>query len=290
MPKKSKQSHESGEQAHSAEGTGARMEGGLVVPTSREGESTEAVLDEEVQEESEETQEQAQEDELEREEIEAQGRGEIGAAQGQLAEGGMVIGGTAVDAEPFEAATAENLGVKFSRAERKVQKIGIIEAALFLANKPMSPAEIAVIAKCPVKQAKALLLELQAKYARGDGSISVDFYNEQARMQVRPEYADAVSELSREITISKKGLRILALIAKKGGLLQSDLRKYFRGEIYEYVSELKEQGYLVSEKHGNTRMLKPTKRFFEHFQVAGDEERAEGEAGGGQTKLEGPKA
>ncbi len=260
-------------------GSGERAEGGAVIATSRSGEDKEAVLDEEVQDGHEETEDEAEVQELEGEEIESEAVHEKGEAEGQIAEGGTVHGTRPVDMD--DEGGSGVLGVELKHSEKPMERIRVVEAALFLANKPVAPAEVAVLAKCSVKQAKNLLLELQAEYERKAGALQIDFFQDAARMQVRPEYAGSVSGLSREVGLSRKGLKILALIAKKGQLLQSNLKKYFRGEIYEYITELKDQGYLISEKSGNTRMLKPTKRFFEHFQVAGE---IEGAAQEGQQK------
>jgi len=78
-----------------------------------------------------------------------------------------------------------------------------------------------------------------------------------------------VAGLSKDTGLSRKSTKILGLIAKRDGLLQSELKNYFRGEIYAYVTELKEAGYLTAEKKGNTRLLKPTKKFEESFQLSG---------------------
>jgi chromosome segregation and condensation protein ScpB len=150
----------------------------------------------------------------------------------------------------------------------ELDKAKVIEAALFLANKPLAPAELALLAHCTVKQATRFLNSLQADYDEKQSALMIEFANNEARLQVRGTYLPAVSQLSKEIELSRKGLKILALIAKKGQILQSGLKNYFRGEIYEYVSELKERGYITAERHGNTRLLKPTRRFFEHFQQA----------------------
>ena len=266
-----------------AEGSGECAESGMVVPTSRTGEGSDAVLGEEVQDEHGESEEQAELEQAEGKELDDEDLHSKQAAQGgagQVAEGGIVHGAQPVDMDE-DGESAGVLGVALERSSKPIEKIRIVEAALFLANKPMPPAELAVLAKTSVKHAKDLALELRAEYERKGGALQIDFFNGEARLQVRPEYAGEVAGLSREVGLSRKGLKILALIAKKGQLLQSNLKKYFRGEIYEYITELKEQGYLVSEKSGNTRMLKPTKRFFEHFQIAGEnvEQRAGAEKG-----------
>lgn len=155
-----------------------------------------------------------------------------------------------------------------AKEKPELDKAKVIEAALLLANKPLTPAELAILSHCTVKQATRFIYNLQAEYDERQSALMIEFINNEARLQVRSLYLPAVSQLSKEIELSRKSLKILALIAKKGQILQSGLKNYFRGEIYEYVSELKERGYIISEKKGNTRLLKPTRKFFEHFQQA----------------------
>jgi len=155
-----------------------------------------------------------------------------------------------------------------AKEKPELDKAKVIEAALLLANKPLTPAELALLAHCTVKQATRFVYNLQAEYDERQSALMIEFLNNEARLQVRSAYLPAVSQLSKEIELSRKSLKILALVAKKGQILQSGLKNYFRGEIYEYVSELKERGYIISEKKGNTRLLKPTRKFFEHFQQA----------------------
>lgn len=144
----------------------------------------------------------------------------------------------------------------------------VIEAALFLSNRPMPFAELALVAKCKVKEAGELAELLAKEFEEKGSSLRILLESSSARLEVRPEFLARVAPLSRNVELSRKASRMLALIANKGGMLQSELRKYFRGEIYAYVRELKDREYLTSEKRGNTRLLKPTKKFQENFQLA----------------------
>ena len=51
----------------------------------------------------------------------------------------------------------------------------------------------------------------------------------------------------------------------KKRLLQSELKYYFKGDVYEHVEELEKKGYVKSAKHKTTKELKPTPLFYEHF-------------------------
>ncbi len=182
--------------------------------------------------------------------------------------------------EPAQAESEEEFEVEgnaeladlpeLKRAESAPSKLDaekVVEAALFLGNREFPLAELALVANTTVKRAGELVERIQRRYNESGSPIELVFENGKAAMQVRPAYISAVAKLSKQTELSRKATRILALIAKKKELLQSELKRYFRGEIYEYVTELKVAGYVTSEKKGLTRLLKPTKKFYETFQV-----------------------
>lgn len=158
-----------------------------------------------------------------------------------------------------------------------LQPMRIIEAALFLANRPLTYADLAMTANnVTVKEAKRLCEELKKEYDNGERATELVMEENDASFEVRPQYLAPIAKLSKQIDLSRKSTRILALIAKKGQVMQSSLKKYFRGEIYLYVHELKEHGYITSEKQGNSRLLKLTKLFHETFQMSGQEKQKKG--------------
>lgn len=142
-----------------------------------------------------------------------------------------------------------------------------LEAALFLANRLVTFDEISRVTGVTRQTARTLAETLKGEYEQKKGAIEVMVGDEGAVMEAKSEFLENVSELSKRPDLSRKATKILALVAKKGGLLQSELKKYFRGEIYSYTTELKLAGYLESEKRGNTRYLKPSKKFSENFQM-----------------------
>ena len=147
-----------------------------------------------------------------------------------------------------------------------LEPVRVLEAALFLANKPMSHKQLQDLLAVPRDRLDALLGDL-AQIVPKESSFELAVNEHGAALQLKPHYLHRVAKLSKEVELSKKSMRILALVAKKKELLQSDLKHFFKGEIYAYVTELKMAGYLESKKHGNTRKLKPTTKFFESFQV-----------------------
>ena len=158
----------------------------------------------------------------------------------------------------------------FNSGEENVYRIErVVEASLFMANKPLSFQQLCELSKASEENLQAALETLKKNYEDGDRAFEVAINSETktAAMQVRTKWLPAVAALTEKIELAKKSTKFLALIAKKGELLQSDLRKYFKGDIYEYVGELREKGYLDRVKKGHSWILKPTKKFHEEFQI-----------------------
>ncbi len=149
----------------------------------------------------------------------------------------------------------------------ELPQLRVFEAALFLANRPTAYAELSKITGFPRELCKTMAHELKAEYASRGSAVEIVVSEEVVAMQVNGDYLDRVSRASKEINLTKKGTRILALIAKKKELLQKDLKHYFRGEIYAYVTELRQAGYVEAERMGQTRLLRPTQKFYDTFQM-----------------------
>ncbi|VVB71421.1 Segregation and condensation complex subunit ScpB [uncultured archaeon] len=139
----------------------------------------------------------------------------------------------------------------------------ILEAALFLANRPLTREELSKI--LPGQNIDQLVNTLNQSLE--NSSLEVIYDGDSARLQVKQEFLPKIKDLSKGPELTRKGMKILALIASKKQLLQKDLKKYFRGTSYDYIHELVELGYLEKHKDGNSWLLKPTKKFEEQFQL-----------------------
>ncbi len=155
---------------------------------------------------------------------------------------------------------------------RNLPKKRILEAALFLANRPMRLDGLAALAQCDLEDAEGLLTELAEEMEASETALRLTKMEDpnklagpEYKMELKDEYVPAVANLSGNVDLNRKALRILALVAKKKRLLQSELKYYFRGDVYDAVDDLVRKGYLKAGKFKTTKELKPTPLFFEHF-------------------------
>ena len=152
------------------------------------------------------------------------------------------------------------------RNERK----RVIEAALFVSGKPLPFQKLSEICQCSELELQELLNEMKASLSNNqETSLYLDINDDEknAGLYIKTQFLSTVSTLAK-VNLTRKALKILALVAKKQVMRQSELHNYFKGDIYEYVSELKELGYITATKDGQTKKLKTTPKFREEFQFS----------------------
>ncbi len=149
-----------------------------------------------------------------------------------------------------------------------MDKKRVIEAAMFIANRSLLFEELSEVLHIPKEEISNLCGELKREYDERGSALQIMITEKSVSMNIRPEYVRSVEAFSKEKEISKKALKILAFIAKREKVLQSELRKYFRGDIYAPVKELAEKEYISSKKKGRSRLLEITKKFKESFQIS----------------------
>ncbi len=67
-------------------------------------------------------------------------------------------------------------------------------------------------------------------------------------------------------------INVLAVIASKYPIKQSELVELFGNRVYTYVKKLMEMGFIKARKTGKTLLLYPTPYFFKYFEIK-DKER-----------------
>ncbi|MFH0971312.1 MAG: SMC-Scp complex subunit ScpB [Candidatus Micrarchaeota archaeon] len=151
---------------------------------------------------------------------------------------------------------------------------GTLLAALYIANRPVALEELSKAVNLGEADVEGLVAELNDDFKKSDLPFEVAVFEDpaklagsQVKLEITGAYLQRVSSFSKQIEFGKKAQKILALIAKKKELLQSELKYYFKGDIYDAVQELVDLKYLQWEKYKNTKKLKPTKLFFEKFKM-----------------------
>jgi len=139
----------------------------------------------------------------------------------------------------------------------------LIEAALFMSSRPMTPEEIAKITGVPVRSLEKHLTQLQKEYA--EKGVEIIRGPEGWYMRVKPELLPKVAHLTPYSDLKDGHKRTLALVAYKEPVKQSDVVHIQGNKAYAYIKFLRRKGLIKSEKEGRTANLMVTKEFERYF-------------------------
>jgi len=153
------------------------------------------------------------------------------------------------------------------RPPSKDRMLSVIEASLFMSNRPLMLDELARISGInSLGYLKQLLDRLQKEYEnRGMEIVSG---RSGWKMQVRQHLLQHVAHLTPYSDIPEGCKRTLALIVYKEPMKQADLIRIQGNKAYSYIKELRKKGLVRTEKKSRTMLVKLTQEFERYF---GDE-------------------
>jgi len=142
----------------------------------------------------------------------------------------------------------------------------LVEAALFMAGKPMSVSEIQASQGIDSRTIRAALSRLEEEYSSSKRAIEVVKMGTKYAMQVKEEYrpkaeAAATPELSKEV------LKVASLIGYYQPIMQSKLAALAGSQVYEGVRDLEEKGLVRTKPKGRSFELTTTTKFIEYFGI-----------------------
>jgi len=143
-------------------------------------------------------------------------------------------------------------------------KKALIESALFMANEPLSLKELSQLIE-DEKAAKNIIEELKKELTREERGIILIESKDGYQLRVKPEYVPMVRHLTPYQDLNKGLLRVLALVAYKQPITQSEIVKVIGNRAYEYVKSLESRGLIRAVKQSRTKALIATKEFASYF-------------------------
>lgn len=150
----------------------------------------------------------------------------------------------------------------------------LLEAALFMASRPMGLKELARIAGLgSLGHARGLLQELQAEYA--GRAMVIEEIPTGWEMRVRSGLLPRVAHLTPYADMPEGCKRTLALVAYKEPITQSEVIRTQGNKAYSYIKQLIRMGLVKAEKEGRTRVLGLTREFENYFGEEREKIRAE---------------
>jgi len=147
----------------------------------------------------------------------------------------------------------------------KKNRKAVIEAALFMANEPIKIEKLSRIVNIKLDLVNDIVEEMRKEYEDENHGIHIFTAKGGVQIKVKPRYINYVSQLAPHQDLNKGLLRVLALVAYKQPITQSEIVKVIGNRTYEYVKILSERGFIRTVKTGRTKALIATKEFAEYF-------------------------
>lgn len=147
-----------------------------------------------------------------------------------------------------------------------------IEAVLFTVGRYVDLDELSqltgIASKGSLSEALTSLIE---NYKNNEGSLEVVTDGDKYKLNLKKNYLYLTAQLLDQTEFDKPTQETLALVAYKQPVIQSDIIKTRGNTAYEHIKKLKEMEFVTSEKAGRTRLLKTTTKFYDYFDVVGEE-------------------
>lgn len=153
----------------------------------------------------------------------------------------------------------------------------VLEAALFMAGRPLTLEELAKICGSGNiglirKDVDDLCEEYSKRNTSNNSSIIIQKSQDTYFMRVIPEVEEVVANLAPLPEISPAILKTLALIAYEQPITQSRIVKERGNRTYKYIKKLLKDEFITAEKYKRTKLLRTTAKFKDYFQIKSLEE------------------
>jgi len=158
-----------------------------------------------------------------------------------------------------------------SELERNVNKIALIEAALYVTGRPIDLKTLgSILGMRSEEKIRETARELKELYKDGRAIEVLELSDGRFVMQLRPRYAPYVKRLATRQLLTPGPMKTLSFIAYKQPITQSYVAKVRGNLSYSHVKQLQEIGLISEEKLGRTKILRTTPNFADYFNLSQD--------------------
>lgn len=156
--------------------------------------------------------------------------------------------------------------------EKKQQNLTLLEAALYVAGRPLNLNEIcSVLNTRSKKRAQQYVQMLIRDYSSRRTPLEIlALKDERYVMQLKSEFTPLVKKLVNRPLLSSGPLRTLSYIAYRQPISQKRVIEVRGQHAYGHIKLLKEMGLIATERNGRGIVLKTTDYFADYFGLTQD--------------------
>ncbi len=152
------------------------------------------------------------------------------------------------------------------------QRLSLIEAALYVAGRPLDLKTLASIAKTRSRNLiKQLALSLKREYDTRETSLEIlQLEDSRFVMQLKPAYSHRVQRLALRPLLTIGPLKTLSYIAYRQPVSQKQVLNVRGHHVYSHLKQLEELGLISREGKGRTKIIRSTQFFADYFGLSHD--------------------
>jgi len=166
-----------------------------------------------------------------------------------------------------------NLAVKQGQTiEKAHSELALVEAALYVAGRPLDLNELCSVLKTrSKKKTRKLLKTLIQEYAGRNTALEIlELKDERYVLQLKADFTPHVRKLVNRPLLSTGPLKTLSYIAYRQPISQKRVVDVRGHHSYGHIKLLKEMGLTASERNGRTSVLRTTDYFADYFALSHD--------------------
>jgi len=153
------------------------------------------------------------------------------------------------------------------RDEKTEKQVALIEAALYVAGRPLDLKTLSrIIGSRSQRKARELARMLMKEYKKRNTSLEVlELEDQRFVLQLKTDYASKVRRLAVRPLLTDGPLRTLAYIAYKQPVSQKQVIAARGTHAYKHIRQLVEMGLVERESRGRNKILRATEYFADYF-------------------------
>jgi len=168
-----------------------------------------------------------------------------------------------------------NLGADFQEkhaAEKMQRDLALLEAALYVAGRPLDLNELCSVLKTRSKnKTRKLAKMLMKEYASRNTALEIlELKDERYVLQLKAEFTPYVKKLVTRPLLSTGPLKTLSYIAYRQPISQKRVVEVRGHHVYGHIRLLKEMGLVAAERSGRSTVLRTTEYFADYFGLSHD--------------------
>ncbi len=146
-----------------------------------------------------------------------------------------------------------------------MNKKALIEALIFVSDKPLSIKRICYITGLREDEVKDLIEDIKKDFEKEERGFMLVETPSGFEFIVKPEYREFAAKVSPFSDLSPGMLRTLAIVVANGPVKQSTIVKYQGNKAYSYIRALEKKGLVKTEEFGRTKIVSVSSDFEKYF-------------------------